>query len=78
MPADTTPATTRAVVTELLQRMAGGDPDRIAELFAERSDWRLSWPEAEHGRAATPWIRHRSTRADAASHFRELADHHLP
>jgi hypothetical protein len=38
----------------------------------------LDWPEAEHGRAATPWIRHRFTRAYAASHYCELAEHQMP
>ncbi|MEU5268041.1 nuclear transport factor 2 family protein [Streptomyces hygroscopicus] len=71
------PMTTRALVEELLRRIGEGDPERIAELYAERSDWKLDWPEAEHGRAATPWIRHRSTRADVADHFRELARHHV-
>ncbi|GLV80022.1 MULTISPECIES: nuclear transport factor 2 family protein [Streptomyces] len=70
--------TTRALVEELLRRIGEGDPERIAELYAERSDWKLDWPEAEHGRAATPWIRHRSIRADVADHFRELARHHVP
>ncbi|KRV48859.1 ketosteroid isomerase [Wenjunlia vitaminophila] len=69
--------TTRAVVEELLRRIGTGDPEHIAELYAERGDWKLDWPEAEHGRAATPWIRHRSTRADAAAHYRELAEHHV-
>ncbi|MBA2810804.1 nuclear transport factor 2 family protein [Streptomyces sp. KM273126] len=69
---------TRAVVEELLRRMGEGDPERVAELYAERGDWRLSWPESEHGRAETPWIRHRSTRADAAAHYRELAQNHVP
>ncbi|MHC3821699.1 nuclear transport factor 2 family protein, partial [Streptomyces sp. DT9] len=27
---------------------------------------------------ATPWIRHRSTRADAAAPYRELGEHHVP
>ncbi|MET8245153.1 nuclear transport factor 2 family protein [Streptomyces sp. NPDC005202] len=74
----TTETTTRAVVEELLRRIGAGKPERIAELYAEPGDWRLSWPEEEHGRSATPWIRHRSTRADAAAHFRELAAHHVP
>jgi ketosteroid isomerase-like protein len=69
--------TTRSVVDELLRRIGQGDPDRVAGLYAERVDWRLDWPEAEHGRAATPWIRHRSTRADVAAHYRELAEHHV-
>jgi ketosteroid isomerase-like protein len=74
----TTDTTTRSVVEELLQRIGQGDPERIAELYAEHADWQLSWPEEEHGRAATPWIRHRSTRAAAAAHYRELAAHHVP
>ncbi|MER7716088.1 nuclear transport factor 2 family protein [Streptomyces flaveolus] len=73
-----TPATTRTVVEELLLRIGGGDPESIAALYAEPCDWKLDWPEAEHGRTATPWIRHRSTRADAAAHYRELAEHHVP
>ncbi|MFF9494675.1 nuclear transport factor 2 family protein [Streptomyces flaveolus] len=72
------PATTRAVVEELLLRIGGGDPESIAALYADTCDWKLDWPEAEHGRTATPWIRHRSTRADAAAHYRELAEHHVP
>lgn len=72
------PAATRAVVDELLRRIGEGDPERIAEMYAVRADWKLDWPAAEHGRAATPWIRHRSTRADAAAHYRALAEHHVP
>lgn len=75
---DTTSTTTRAVVEELLLRIGKGDAEHIAELYAEQGDWKLAWPEAEHGRAATPWIRHRSTRSDAVAHFRELAEHHVP
>ncbi|MFE9774722.1 nuclear transport factor 2 family protein [Streptomyces sp. NPDC005931] len=70
--------TTRAVVEELLRRIGGGDPELVAELYAEPCDWRLDWPEDEHGRDTTPWIRHRSTRAQAAAHYRELAAHHVP
>ncbi|MFI9245047.1 nuclear transport factor 2 family protein [Streptomyces sp. NPDC053086] len=73
-----TPRSARTVVEELLRRIGEGDPERIAELYAERGDWKLDWPQTEHGRKATPWIRHRSTRADAAAHYRELAEHHLP
>ncbi|GHC68854.1 nuclear transport factor 2 family protein [Streptomyces flavofungini] len=73
-----TRTTTRSVVEELLRRIGEGDPDRIAELYAERGDWKLDWPEPEHGRTATPWIRHRYTRSDAAAHYRELAEHHVP
>ncbi|MGW7093476.1 nuclear transport factor 2 family protein [Streptomyces sp. NPDC054874] len=73
-----TPTSTRTVIEELLRRIGEGDPERIAELYAEQGDWKLSWPEAEHGRSATPWVRHRSTRADAAAHYRELAEYHVP
>ncbi|MFJ8388835.1 nuclear transport factor 2 family protein [Streptomyces sp. NPDC094438] len=74
----TTPMNTRTVVEELLRRIGQGDSEHIAELYAEQGDWKLDWPEAEHGRTATPWVRHRSTRADAAAHYRELAEHHVP
>lgn len=74
----TIPTTTRDVVEELLNRIGAGDPDHIADLYAEQADWKLDWPEAEHNRPATPWIRHRSTRADAATHFAALAAHHVP
>ncbi|MFF4272624.1 nuclear transport factor 2 family protein [Streptomyces sp. NPDC001536] len=76
--ATATATTTRAVIEELLRRIGAGDPERIAELYAEQGDWKLSWPRDEHDRPATPWIRHRSTRADAAAHYRELAAHHVP
>ncbi|MFE1878183.1 nuclear transport factor 2 family protein [Streptomyces diastatochromogenes] len=75
-PARTTP--TRSVVEELLRRIGQGDAERIGELYAEHGDWKLSWPEDEHGRADTPWIRQRSSRADAVAHWRELAAHHIP
>lgn len=74
----TTPATTRALAEELLSRIGEGDPERIAELYAERIDWELDWPEDEHGRSETPWIRRRAGRAGIAEHFRLLAAHHEP
>jgi ketosteroid isomerase-like protein len=69
---------TMAAVQELLGRMGEGDPDRIAELFADDCDWRLDWPDDEYDSVATPWIRERRTRTDAADHFRTLAEHHRP
>lgn len=68
---------TRTSVGQLLRAIGEGDPDRIASLYAEQVDWKLDWPAEEHGRPATPWIRHRSTRADVAEHFRELAAYHV-
>ncbi|QDI67396.1 ketosteroid isomerase [Streptomyces calvus] len=70
------PAATRATVEELLRRIGEGDPEHIAQMYAETSDWKINWPENEHGRAATPWICHRSTRADAVAHYRVLAEYH--
>ncbi|MGS2640556.1 nuclear transport factor 2 family protein [Streptosporangium sp. LJ11] len=67
---------TRDIVEELLRRMAEGDHDRTAELFAEPVDWRLAWPAEGH--PAVPWIRPRSGRADVADHFRSLEAHHVP
>jgi ketosteroid isomerase-like protein len=54
--------------------MAAGQD--LAALFAETVDWRLDWPEEGH--PAVPWIRPRSTREEAAAHFRELRAHHVP
>ncbi|MFM9613168.1 nuclear transport factor 2 family protein [Streptomyces niveiscabiei] len=68
---------TRTSVLRLLQLIGEGDPDRIASLYAEHVDWKLDWPAGEHGRTATPWIRRRSTRAEVAAHYRELAAHHV-
>ncbi|MFE9332776.1 nuclear transport factor 2 family protein [Streptomyces sp. NPDC006925] len=57
----------RAVVEEFLSRVGAGDPERIAELFAEQVDWMIA------DNPAVPWVRPRPTRADVAAHFRELA-----
>jgi uncharacterized protein len=64
-------ASTRAMAEDFLRRLGEGDPDRIAELFAEHVDWQLDWPDS--GYPAVPWIRPRSTRADVADHFWEIA-----
>jgi len=64
------------VAEELLRRMAEGDHDRTAALFAEPVDWLLSWPAEGH--PAVPWIRPRSSRAEVADHFRSLEAHHVP
>jgi ketosteroid isomerase-like protein len=68
---------TRQTVDELLRRIAAGDPERIAHLFADEVDWKLDWPDGDYTRTV-PWIRHRSTRADAADNFREIGEHHVP
>ncbi|MEO3977327.1 nuclear transport factor 2 family protein [Streptomyces sp. CAU 1734] len=64
---DDTTERTRATLMAFLGRLREGDPERIAELFAERVDWTIA------DNPAVPWIRPRHTRADVADHFRELA-----
>lgn len=68
---------TRAVVEDVLGRIGTGDPDLVAQAYVEEVDWRLDWPEDEHG-ADVPWIRERGTRADVADHYRSIAEHHDP
>ncbi|GAA5046045.1 nuclear transport factor 2 family protein [Nocardia callitridis] len=72
----TAETSTRAVAAEFLRLVGAGDPDAVATLFADTVDWKLNWPEDEHGRTATPWIIHRSTRADVADNFRALTTFH--
>jgi ketosteroid isomerase-like protein len=67
---------TRATITQLLERIALGDPEKIAELYADHVDWKLDWPAGDHSRSV-PWIRDRSTRAGVAEHFRLIAEHHV-
>ncbi|GAA2203852.1 nuclear transport factor 2 family protein [Nonomuraea monospora] len=68
--------TTYDTVQELLRRIGEGDAERVAELFAEKSEWRFNWPAEGH--PAVPWIRPRSSRADVAEHFRMLGAYHVP
>lgn len=67
---------TRAVVEEFLRRTGQGDPDHVAQLYAPKVDWRVSWPVEAH--PAVPWIRPRSTRADVADHYRTFPRHCVP
>jgi ketosteroid isomerase-like protein len=61
-------ATTRAVVDTYLQRLTGGELDRVAELFAEEVDWLIPGNQV-----VAPWVGQRHTRADVAEHYRMLA-----
>lgn len=67
---------TRTAVHALLQRVGGGDPAKIAALYADAVTWTLAWPEDEYD-GMVPWIRHRSTRADVEDHYRTLSEHHV-
>ncbi|CAM5516695.1 nuclear transport factor 2 family protein [Streptomyces abikoensis] len=60
---------TRSAVQLFLARFGEGDPERVADLFAETVDWLIVGDPA-----AVPWVRARSTRADVAAHFRELGE----
>jgi ketosteroid isomerase-like protein len=68
---------TRETVDELLRRIADGDAEKIAELYAETVDWMLDWPEGDYSHTV-PWIHQRTSRAGVAEHFRLIAEHHVP
>ncbi|MEU3599549.1 nuclear transport factor 2 family protein [Streptomyces sp. NPDC006798] len=61
-------AATRAVLDAFLARLGDGSPEALAELYAEEVDWYIA-PNPR-----VPWIKPRSTRADVADHYRELAE----
>ena len=67
---------TRQTVNELLRRVADGDPERIAALYAERISWKLNWPDGDYAETV-PWIRQRSSRVGIAEHFRLIGEHHI-
>jgi uncharacterized protein len=62
-------AVTRAVVEEFIAARVAGDTGRLVELFADRVDWMLA------PNPTVPWIRPRSTAAECAAQFTELAEH---
>ncbi|MFJ6012762.1 nuclear transport factor 2 family protein [Streptomyces sp. NPDC092952] len=63
---------TRRVVQEFFTARAAEDTERLVALFADEVDWQL----AEN--PAVPWIRPRSTAAECAAQFGELAAHTVP
>jgi uncharacterized protein len=60
-------AATREVVETFYRRLAAGEPDAIAELFAEEIDWFIPGDEA-----LAPWLGRRSTRKEVSDFFRLL------
>jgi uncharacterized protein len=58
--------TTTAMATLLLQRLAGGDSDSIAALFADHIDWLVP------GNPALPWVGARTERSEVADYFRTM------
>ncbi|MEJ8638014.1 nuclear transport factor 2 family protein [Streptomyces sp. MS2.AVA.5] len=67
--ASSTDDTTRHVVQEFIAARVAGDVERLVEIFAGEVDWQL----AEN--PAVPWIRPRSTGAECAAQFTDLAEH---
>lgn len=58
---------TREAVEAFYQRLKSGEPERIAELFADRVDWYIPGNEA-----LAPWLGRRSSRREVAEMFRQL------
>ena len=65
-------ASTRAAVEELLGRMASGDAEATAELFAKEVDFSCA------GSEEAPWLRPRRTREDMADFFRTMTESFVP
>ena len=64
--------TTRAIVEELLNRMASGDAENTAALFTEEVDFLCA------GSEKVPWIRPRRTREDMADFFATMNASFVP
>jgi ketosteroid isomerase-like protein len=69
---ETTRAAVEELVEELLGRMASGDAEKTAELFAEMVDFACA------GAEEAPWIRPRRTREDMAGFFRAMDESFVP
>ncbi|MEK2474242.1 MULTISPECIES: nuclear transport factor 2 family protein [Streptomyces] len=63
MRAESTAPSTRDTVENFLARLAAGDVDGVAALFAERVDWDVP------GAVEVPWLGIRATRAEVADYF---------
>ncbi|WP_328655905.1 nuclear transport factor 2 family protein [Streptomyces sp. NBC_00334] len=63
---------TRSVVGDFLAARLAGDTGWLVELFADEVDWLLA------DNPVVPWIRPRSTGAEAAAQFSELSEHVVP
>ncbi|MFI6495287.1 nuclear transport factor 2 family protein [Streptomyces sp. NPDC050564] len=63
---------TRDVVEQFLGLLAAGDPDRVAEIFADDIDWYVP------GSAALPWTGQRSKRSEVADYLRTLGSNIVP
>jgi ketosteroid isomerase-like protein len=68
----TTEDATRTTVQRFIALRLAGDTEGLTALFAPEVDWLLA------DNPAAPWIRPRSTAADCAALFAELAAHTVP
>ncbi|MEV8311723.1 nuclear transport factor 2 family protein [Streptomyces flavidovirens] len=68
----TTADATRATVQKFLDLRLAGDTEGLTALFADDVDWLLA------DNPVVPWIRPRSTAAECAAQFMELAEHTVP
>ena len=64
--------TVHTTVEELLSRLASGDADMVAELFAEEVDFMCA------GSEKAPWIRPRRTREDMTDFFATMNENIVP
>jgi uncharacterized protein len=64
--------TTREVVETFFGLLAGGDPDKVAQIFADDIDWYVP------GSPSLPWTGPRTKRNEVADYLRTLGANILP
>ncbi|MCT9114306.1 nuclear transport factor 2 family protein [Streptomyces mirabilis] len=64
--------TTRDVVEKFFGLLAGGDPDKVAEVFADDIDWYVP------GSASLPWTGPRTKGSEVADYLRTLGANIVP
>ncbi|MFI5813609.1 nuclear transport factor 2 family protein [Streptomyces sp. NPDC051643] len=64
--------TTREVVEQFLGLLAAGDPDAVAQIFADEIDWYVP------GSDRLPWTGRRTTPAEVADYLRVLGENIVP
>ncbi|MCO6009708.1 nuclear transport factor 2 family protein [Actinoallomurus purpureus] len=57
---------TRDIAEKFFGLLAGGDPDKVAEVFADEIDWYVP------GSASLPWTGRRSKRGEVSDYLRTL------
>lgn len=64
--------TTREVVEQFLGLLGAGDPDAVAQIFADEIDWYVP------GSDRLPWTGRRTTPAEVADYLRVLGENIVP